>query len=248
VLPPLSGSLVSALVKGVAQETEMSKDSIIHLSYVKIRDVSTPQEEDNSATTYVAVIPAQEILKIGTDGNLRDYIPGHPGKKRSMVHKAIASTIAEKPDRFAQLNSGFLVGASKAKVDDAKKTVTLWNPSVNNGAQSQGEIRRYFEQCVESGDEPNEFFVRAEISIDPGADIRTEIAIARNTATRIQDMSQAGRRGYFDGLNISFQKAHPDKRLAKSETDLGDEFVDTRQLTPGSVGFDATATRSGKTD
>jgi hypothetical protein len=41
------------------------------------------------------VLPAAEILKIGTDGNLRSYIPEHEGKKRNLVHKAIARTIRE---------------------------------------------------------------------------------------------------------------------------------------------------------
>src|SRR4030081_856935 len=79
----------------------------VRLSYLKIRDVSTKDEEANGASTYVAVLPAAEILKIGTDANLRSYIPAHAGKKRNLVHKAIARTIRDIPDRFSQLNSGF---------------------------------------------------------------------------------------------------------------------------------------------
>src|SRR6202166_3164253 len=118
--------------------------AIVRLSYLKIRDVTTKDEEANGASTYVAVIPAAEILKIGTDGNLRSYIPAHEGKKRNLVHKAIAKTIRDQSDRFSQLNSGFLIGASKIVVDDNKRVVTLKDASVNNGAQSQGEIRLYF--------------------------------------------------------------------------------------------------------
>jgi hypothetical protein len=97
----------------------------VRLNYLKIRDVTTKDEEVNGAATYVVVLPAPEILKIGTDGNLRSYIPAHAGKKRNLVHKAIAKTIRENPDRFSQLNSGFLVGASKITVDDAKRVVRL---------------------------------------------------------------------------------------------------------------------------
>jgi hypothetical protein len=49
----------------------------VRLSYLKIRDVTTKDEESNGAATYVVVLPAPEILKIGTDGNLRSYIPEH---------------------------------------------------------------------------------------------------------------------------------------------------------------------------
>lgn len=202
----------------------------VRLSYRKIRDISTPDEEENGAMTYVAVVPAFEILKIGTDGNLRSYIPGHPGKKRSTVHKAIGKTIRDYPDRFAQFNSGFLIGASKIEVDDAKKTVVLHNASINNGAQSQGEIALYRQECEESEEEPVNFLVRAEISVEPDAAMRTEIAIARNTTTKIQDISQAGKRGYFKDIASAFSKKFPNLKLALSETDIGEEYVDTRML------------------
>jgi len=145
-----------------------------------------------------------------------------------MVHRAIASTIRNDCDRFSQLNSGFLIGASAAKIDDSKKVIELRDASVNNGAQSQGEINYYFKVCEESGDDPNDFHVRAEISVEPDSATRTKIAIARNTATKIQDVSSAGARGYFDELASAFQAEYPRLTLAKSETDYGDDFVDTR--------------------
>jgi hypothetical protein len=202
----------------------------VRLTYLKIRDVTTKDEEANGASTYVAVLPAAEILKIGTDGNLRSYIPAHEGKKRNMVHKAIARTIRESSDRFSQMNSGFLIGASKITLEDDKKTVTLRNASVNNGAQTQGEIRYYFDECKELGVEPNNFAVRCELSIEPEASTRTNIAVARNTATRIEAISIAGKHGYFEDLNKAFKKAHPHLELAESETDVEEKFVDTRLL------------------
>ena len=97
---------------------------------------------------------------------------------------------------------------------------------MNNGAQSQGEIRRYFSSSEEVAD----FAVRVEISGEPDAAQRTEIAIARNTATRVQDISQAGKRGYFEDLRVAFRRPYPNNDLALSETDIGEHFVDTRLL------------------
>jgi hypothetical protein len=210
--------------------TTDASGATVRLSYFKIRDVTTKDEEDNGASTYIAVLPAAEILKIGTDGNLRSYIPAHEGKKRNLVHKAIAKTIKELPDRFSQLNSGFLIGASKIIVDDNKKTVTLKHASVNNGAQSQGEIRRYLEKCAENGETPNEFSIRCELSIEPDAATRTNIAVARNTATRIEGISIAGKHGYFEDLDAAFKKVHPELELARSETNVEEKYVDTRLL------------------
>src|SRR5439155_6314935 len=136
--------------------TTDASGATVRLSYLKIRDVTTQDEEANGASTYVAVLPADEILKIGTHDNLRTYIPAHEGKKRNLVHKAIARTIRDNSDRFSQLNSGFLVGASKIVVDDNKKTVTLWHASVNNGAQSQGEIKLYVDECAKHDEIPDD--------------------------------------------------------------------------------------------
>jgi hypothetical protein len=202
----------------------------VRLSYLKIRDVTTKDEEANGASTHVAVLPAGEILKIGTDGNLRSYIPEHEGKKRNLVHKAIARTIRDNPDRFSQLNSGFLIGASKIEVDDKEKIVTLYRASVNNGAQSQGEIKLYMDECAEQGEEPVDFAIRCELSIEPDAPMRTTIAVARNTATKIEGISIAGKFGYFDHLTPSFKKEHPDLELATSETNVEEKYVDTRLL------------------
>lgn len=210
--------------------TNGTSGATVRLSYLKIRDVTTKDEEENGASTYVAVLPAAEILKIGTDGNLRSYIPAHEGKKRNLVHKAIAKTIRDNPDRFSQKNAGFLIGASKITVDDSKKTVLLRHASVNNGAQSQGEIQLYFDECAKRGVMPDEFAVRAELSIEPDESTRTDIAVARNTATKIEGISIAGKHGYFDDLDESFRKLHPGLELARSETNVEDKYVDTRLL------------------
>lgn len=175
--------------------TNDASGATVRLSYLKIRDVTTKDEEANGASTYVAVLPAPEILKIGTDDNLRTYIPAHEGKKRNLVHKAIARTIREDSDRFSQFNSGFLIGASKIIVDDNKKIVTLRHASVNNGAQSQGEIKRYIDECAARGEQPDDFAIRCELSIEPDPSTRTTIAVARNTATKIEGISIAGKHG-----------------------------------------------------
>lgn len=202
----------------------------VTLNYSILRNVTTIQEADNGAMTYSIVIPAKEILKIGTDDNLRDYIPAHNKKQRSMVHRAIASTIRNERDRFSQMNSGFLIGASAATVNDKNRTITLFDASVNNGAQSQGEIRMYFEELEGNGIEPEDFSVRAEIGVEPDRSTRIKIAIARNTATKVQDISKAGKQGYFDELNEHFRKVHPKLEIAKSETQVGDHLVDPRFL------------------
>ncbi|TWC00246.1 AIPR protein [Bradyrhizobium macuxiense] len=127
-------------------------------------------------------------------------------------------------------DAGFLIGASKITLEDDKKTATLRHASVNNGAQTQGEIQLYFDECEKNGVTPDNFAVRCELSIEPEASTRTNIAVARNTATKIEAISIAGKHGYFDDLNVTFKQEHPWNELAQSETDVEDHYVDTRLL------------------
>jgi hypothetical protein len=101
---------------------------------------------------------------------------------------------------------------------------------VNNGAQSQGEIRRYMDECEKRREPPVDFAIRCELSIEPDESTRTHIAVARNTATRIEGISIAGKHGYFEDVNASFKKVHPNLELARSETNVEEHFVDTRLL------------------
>jgi hypothetical protein len=66
--------------------------------------------------------------------------------------------------------------------------------------------------------------------VEPDPAIRTNIAVARNTATKIEGISIAGKRGYFEDLAEAFRKTHPGFELARSETNVEENFVDTRLL------------------
>lgn len=110
--------------------------------------------------------------------------------------------------------------------------IKLKEPSIINGAQSQGEIRRWIDETYgEAGPDETEeipFYVRAELIVDPDADEVVETAIARNTATPVKSISQAGARGHLDELEDAIRKVHPDIRIRKKETD--EDVFDTRKI------------------
>jgi hypothetical protein len=92
----------------------------------------------------------------------------------------IETPIQQDPQRFITRNSAFVIAASEIAIDDNKKIVRLTDPSILNGAQSQGEIKRwidseYGEQGLFDKEEPP-FFVRAEIIVDPDSDPIVETA------------------------------------------------------------------------
>ena len=121
----------------------MSKTSsagTVQLRYETIRNLTSPEEKANGARSYFANMPIEELLKLDTIANLRDYIPDHPGKQRTLTHKAIGETLRQKQDRFIQLSGGVTVSATDIEIDDNKKVIAVKKGSIINGAQTQGEI------------------------------------------------------------------------------------------------------------
>jgi hypothetical protein len=215
--------------------TTTSSTGRVALKYDVIRNTTSPEERANNARSYFANVPIAELLKLDTAANLRDYIPDHPGKHRTQAHKAIGQTLRERSDRFIQLSSGITVAARNVEIDDNKKVVTVTQGSIINGAQTQGEIRLFLDEMEKAAAEAGQKFVpdfhaRVEFMVDPDSAFIVEAAIARNTSTNIQRVSMAGKKRYFDDLDTSFRKTFPNLQLAKSETDTGEEFVDTLRL------------------
>jgi hypothetical protein len=206
--------------------------SSVQLSYQLLRNTTSPDEIRTGVKSYVANLSAFEILKLDTKENLRAYIAEHNPKKRNRVHEAIRETIDTIPDRFITRNGGFVIATSSVEVDDDKKSIRLVEPSIINGAQSQGEIRRWVQDTFgEDGPRSSEevpFFVRMEIIVDPEANEVVETAIARNTATPVKSVSQAGARGHLDDLEKSIKKVRPDLQIRKKETD--ENVFDTRKI------------------
>jgi hypothetical protein len=204
----------------------------VQLSYQLIRNTTSPDEAATGVKSFVANLSAFEILKLDTQENLRAYIAQHNPKKRNWVHEAIRNTVETEPQRFITRNSGFVVAATGAQVDDDAKVIRLRDASIINGAQSQGEIRHWVQdsfgpEALESPGEPP-FFVRVEIIVDPDAEQVVETAIARNTATPVKSISQAGARRQLDELEASIRKIRPEIQIRKKETD--EDVYDTRKI------------------
>jgi hypothetical protein len=138
--------------------------SRLQLSYQLLRNTTSPDEAATGVKSFVANFSAFEILKVGTKENLRTYLAEYNPRKRNRVHEAIANTIETEPSRFITRNSGFVIAASDAEVDDSRKIIKLYDASIINGAQSQGEILRWMgEEFGEDGPDAEEqppFYVR----------------------------------------------------------------------------------------
>jgi hypothetical protein len=190
----------------------------VNLPYNLIRNLTSSDEKTNGVQTWFANVNARDILGIGTEDNLRSYIAEHSPGKRNAVHKQIAATIQDLPDRFINRNSGITITCTNCDVDDGKRIARLENPSIINGAQTQGELNRYFSST--EGEDAADFMVRIEIIMEPLREQIVEIAIARNTATAVKSVSQSAARGHLTDLKASIEKGLPGETLQMSETDL----------------------------
>jgi len=207
----------------------------VRISFQAIRNLTAPEEKDSGVQTYFANIPIREIDKISTGHNLRDYIAEHNPRKRNQVHRAIRKTMDEEAARFINRNSGVTICCSGVEIDEKNHTVLLANASLINGAQTQGEIRgflRDLEAAKEQGggntDDPD-FHIRAEINVDPDDGSVIETAIARNSATSVKSISQAGARGILKDLEATLN-SELNLQITTSETDDDPEAVDTKLL------------------
>lgn len=216
------------------------------INYQLIRNVTSSEEKESGVQTYVANLAAIELRKIGTEDNLRTYIPEHSNKRRNAVHKAIERTIVEEPSRFINRNSGVTISCSRATINDNASTIAMVGASIINGAQTQGEILRFLNE-LEPGEaeQAGRFSVRAEIIVDPEHSSIVETAIARNTATRVQDISQAGARGHLNDLrDIMKAELGLDIRMSETDTDVIETMQVlqyTRLLMPPSVSGNTTS-------
>ena len=202
----------------------------VQLNYQLLRNITSPDEKFLDVQALIANVPAAEILKLDTRDNLRSYLAEYNPRKRNRVHDAIRETLTSLPERFIVRNSGFVVTCSDVEVDDSKKTVTLYEASIINGAQSQGEVRAFLEELDEkSGDDPS-FHVRVMIIADSDPDEVVETAIARNIVTPVKSISEAGARNQLDELEKSVRKVIKGALIRKKESDSGDEYIDTRFL------------------
>ncbi|MGA9795495.1 MAG: AIPR family protein [Rhizomicrobium sp.] len=203
----------------------------VQLSYQLLRNITSPDEKSEGVQSFVANFPASEILKLDTKGNLRGYLAEYNPRKRNRVHDAIRETINSRPERFIVRNSGFVITCSDVEVNDNGKSVELFDASIINGAQSQGEIRAFFDEVNEDeeydgGESP--FFVRATIIADPDPEEVIETAIARNIVTPVRSISEAGARDQLEELEQSIQRVIPGSHIKKNESQSGDEYIDTR--------------------
>lgn len=177
-------------------------------------------------------ILASEILDIPTDQNIREML----AKKKSQytyIHKAIEDTLRDDPSHFCVKNGGITIVADDYDYDQQKSKLTLANPNIINGAQTQGVLQHWFRRKPDNGDgdpvHETDVYIKYEIIISNNADLKSDISISRNSQNSVQYISILGKSGVIDDLQKSMQAYDSKWCLRTKETD-GKEYIDTEKL------------------
>lgn len=201
------------------------------LPFYNIRNISCPDDTENERKTYVGSSPVAGIIDLPTNENVRDYLLEAEGRKRripTQVHKAIEETLTNTPEIFSALNSGVVIVARYCEIDEKGKVAILENPSIINGAQTQGVIEDFYKKNKDA--DRSRPHIKFEIIVTDDEDLIAEISIARNFQNDVMALSIAGRRGQLDELDKCLQAQSPELKLQKSETKLSEDYVKTERL------------------
>jgi AIPR protein len=202
------------------------------LPYHTLRTVNSPEDAAAGRRRYCGVAGADAFFDLSTDENVRSYLGRDEGgekRKSTKVNLAIRETLSEHREDFPLLNSGIVIVARDAKVDDNSKPpkVALYEPSIINGAQTQGVLVDFFSEEKDDKAYPS---VNFELIVTDDEDLIASISIARNYQNEVTNLSIYGRQGRFDDLEAAMQEQDRSIRLKKRETDFGDELLDTEKL------------------
>lgn len=208
-----------------------SEETLVDLPYYSVRNASSPEDTENHRRVLFGHIKASDILDLDTNENVRDYLLEAEGRRRrrpSNVHKAIKETLESDPDNFSVLNGGVTLVARDYEIDEKKKILRLLQPSIINGAQTQGVLKDFYENV--SNEEVSPIHITFELIVTDDDALIAEISIARNFQNDVMPISIAGRLGQLQELEERVQQVYPEYKLRQSETQLSDDYIVTERL------------------
>lgn len=213
--------------------TEKSGGGLYTLPYHNVRNISSPEDLANDRKVLAGSAPASAVLGLDDNENVREYLVEAKGKQKktpTLVHQAIRKTLEENTEIFSILNGGMVIVARSAEIDDKTKVMKLARPSIINGSQTQGELRRFFEKTF--NDDYVEPSIKFEIIVTDDDNLIAEVSISRNFQNDVRTISIAGRRGQLNELEAAMQAKFGGVELQKSESDqkVTDDLLDTEKL------------------
>ena len=179
--------------------TKSSSGETYRLPFENCRNITSAHDLAAGRKVLVGQAPASSVLELEDNENVREYLVDAQGKQKrspTLVHQAIRKTLENDAERFNVLNGGMVIVAASAEIDDKNRELKLSNPSIINGSQTQGELRRYYSRY---GDDPDiQPTLKFEIIVTDNEELIAEVSIARNFQNDVKPISIAGRLGQLE--------------------------------------------------
>lgn len=206
------------------------------VNFHTLRNISSPEDSDAKRRRYSGSVPFTSVLNIPNDENVRDYLPTAQGKLRktkTAVHREMEQTLQDRPEDFGILNGGLVIVTRDITIDDQNRVAYLTNPSLINGAQTQGVLKEYYEDALRRDRPFFEVHLHVEIVVTNNDDLIGDVSISRNSQNAVNIISIVGRKGHLEELGASMLGTDGKYKIRKSESDYGDPengFVPTEKL------------------
>ena len=169
-----------------------------------IRNLTVNEDKSAVRSIYSGVVTVDQIVDINTNDNVRGYIAETMNPTK--VHRSIKETLKNDPANFHVLNGGLTIVAEESPWDENTRQLVLVNPSIINGAQTQGVIKEFLTERIElMGNEPGQELpalpcVHFQLIVTKDKGLVAEISIARNSQNSVKAISIVGGKGQLDDL------------------------------------------------
>lgn len=200
----------------------------IEVSYFDLHEETNLSDGDGKILSLRFQMPAEELLKIPNDRNVRGALPYLNDVKKAIIH-----TCEHRPEELADLHSGITVWARTFTRTRGGKIILPPECSIINGGQTQSAVNYVIKKQKSRGLAPGKMFLKVQLLITDDERKVADAAIARNHTVPVKDISKLGRMGLFDELNDSLHAYFGDTMtpftLALHENHRGDNVIDTVQ-------------------
>ena len=200
------------------------RDTLVELNFHTLSNFQSKKDTESGKSMVIGLFNAKDLIDIPVTGNVRDYlklnIKTGEHKVNTGVHAQIYDTLLNRPEDFHLLNGGLtLIADAIYERDNNKKRISLVNPQLINGAQTQGVLKTFFNEYN------SDINVKVEIILVTTDELRKElfddISIARNQQNHVKAISIAGKKKYLDRLDevtsVALRKNESQKELFDTE-------------------------------
>ncbi len=211
-----------------------AKSANTSIKVLLIRNLTINEDKSAVRSIFSGVVTVDQIDDINTNDNVRGYIGENMNPTK--VHRAIKESLKNDPANFHVLNGGLTIVAEESNWDENTRQLVLVNPSVINGAQTQGVIKEFLQERKDrmGHDQEQELpplpCVHFQLIVTKDKGLIAEISIARNSQNSVKAISIVGGKGQLDDLAKVMKEAGHTLQTSEDEDVKSGSYLPAEKL------------------